>query len=113
MALKLYVVLFHQYGDGTERPIAHAIKTLTKTRQRYSQIQKEALSIIFAIIKFYQFLYGRNFILVIDHKSLLALFGLNKATPAMAANRLARWALTLSQDLYTIKDRKTSERKNC
>ncbi|KAL5510077.1 hypothetical protein EMCRGX_G005553 [Ephydatia muelleri] len=102
----------YQYPDASERPICNASKTLTPTQRGYSQIQKEALAIIFALSKFHQFLYGRPFILVTDHKPLLALFGPTKATPALAANRLARWALMLSQYQYTIKYRKTSDHGN-
>ena len=54
----LGAVLFHRYGDGSERPIAKFSKTLTDTQRPYSQIQKEALAIIFALKKFHQFLYG-------------------------------------------------------
>ena len=105
-------VLFHRYQDGGERPISNASKTLTDAQGRYSQIRKEALAIIFALKKFHQYIYGRKFILVTDHKPLLALFGPTKPTPALAANRLARWALTLSQYDYTIEYRKTSEHGN-
>ena len=105
-------VLFHRYSDGSERPIANASKTLTSTERNYSQIQKEALSIIFGLKKFHQFLYGRNFILVTDHKPLIAMFGPDKATPTLAANRLARWSLLLSQYDYTIEYRKTTEHGN-
>eukprot|EP00731_Ephydatia_muelleri_P034216 Em0051g8a len=108
----LGAVLFHRYSDGSERPIANASKTLTNTQRGYSQIQKEALAIIFALSKFHQFLYGRTFILITDHKSLIALFGPTKATPALAANRLARWALMLSQYQYCIEYRKTSDHGN-
>eukprot|EP00731_Ephydatia_muelleri_P000962 Em0001g962a len=96
-------------NDGSEHPIANASKTLTNTQRGYSQIQKEALAIIFALNKFHQFLNGRTFILVTDHKPLIALFGPTKATPALAANRLARWALMLSQYQYSIEYRKTSD----
>ena len=105
-------VLFHRYADGTERPICNASKTLTETQRNYSQVQKEALAIIFALKKFHQFLYGRHFLLITDHKPLLSLFGPNKATPAMAANRLARWALLLSQYSYQIEYRRTSAHGN-
>lgn len=64
-------VLFHRYPDGSERLIANISKTLNDTQRKNSQIQKEALSIIFALRKFHQFLYGRKFILVTDHKPLL------------------------------------------
>ncbi|KAL5510825.1 hypothetical protein EMCRGX_G006431 [Ephydatia muelleri] len=105
-------VLFHRYSDGGECPIANASKTLTTTQQGYSQIQKEALAIVFSLRKFHQFLYGRPFILITDHIPLLALFGPAKATPALAAYRLACWALMLGQYHYTIEYRKSAEHGN-
>ena len=105
-------VLFHRYKDNSERPIANASKTLTDAQKRYPQIQKEALSIIFALKKYHQFLYGRPFILVTDHKPLISMFGHNTATPMLAANRLARWSLMLSQYDYTIEYRSTKQHGN-
>ena len=105
-------ILFHRLADGSERPIANVSKILTDCQRRYSQIHKEALAIIFGLKKFHQFLYGRRFTIVTDHKPLLALFGPTKATPAMTANRLARWALILSQYNYKIEFCKTAEHSN-
>ena len=85
---------------------------MTDCQRRCNQIHKEALAIIFGLKKFHQFLYGRRFTIVTDHKPLLALFGPTKATPAMAANRLARWALILSQYNYEIEFRKIAEHGN-
>ncbi|GFW56871.1 uncharacterized protein K02A2.6 [Trichonephila clavipes] len=42
-------VLSHVYPDGSERPIAFASRTLS-VREKYSQIDKEALSIVWAFI---------------------------------------------------------------
>ena len=106
------VVLFHRFQDGSERPVANASKTLTAAERNYSQIHKEALSIIYGLRKFYQFLYARKFILVTDHKPLTSLFGPKKGTPLLAANRLARWALWLNQFDYTIEYRKTADHGN-
>ncbi|KII72029.1 Retrovirus-related Pol polyprotein from transposon opus [Thelohanellus kitauei] len=67
-------VLFHRFPDGSERPITYASKILNSTQQKYSQIQKEAFSIIFALVKFHCYLYGRKFILITDHKPFLTIF---------------------------------------
>nr|KAG5706589.1 hypothetical protein BaRGS_028760 [Batillaria attramentaria] len=93
-------------------PIANVSKTLTAAERNYSQIHKEALAIIYGLRKFYQYLYGRQFILVTDHKPLTALFGPKKGTPLLAANRLARWALWLNHFDYTIEYRKTADHGN-
>ncbi|GBO06896.1 hypothetical protein AVEN_56321-1 [Araneus ventricosus] len=39
-------VLSHIYPDGSERPIAFASKTLSRIEQKYSEIDKEALTIV-------------------------------------------------------------------
>ena len=105
-------VLFHRFPDGSEHPIANVSKTLTAAERNYSQIHKEAIAIIFGLRKFYQYLYGRQFILVTDHKPLTSLFGPKRGTPLPAANRLARWALWLNQFVYKSEYQKTAEHGN-
>ena len=56
-------VLFQVMNDGTERPIAFASRTLTKTEQGYAQIDKEALGIIWGVKKFHVYLFSRSFTL--------------------------------------------------
>ena len=50
-------VLSHVIHNGTEQPIAFASRTLTKTEQKYAQIDKEALPIIWGVKKFHIFVW--------------------------------------------------------
>lgn len=54
--------------------MAYASKSLTETQQSYAQIEKEALAIAFGCHKFYQYLYGKHFIIESDHKPLETIF---------------------------------------
>ena len=90
-------------GDGTERPIAYASRTLTDAEKRYSQIEKEGLAIVFSVKKFHSYLFGRSFTIESDHQPLSFLFGEKKGIPSLASARIQRWALTLSAYSYTIR----------
>ena len=50
--------------------------------------------------------------MITDHKPLVTLFAPDKGTPAMAANRLARWALLVHQYDYTVEYRRSKDHGN-
>lgn len=95
--------LAHTYEDGSERPVAYASRTLSPAEKHYSQLDKEALAIIFGIRKFHQYMYGRHFVLETDYKPLVHIFGSRKGLPQIAASRLQRWSDLLSGYDYDIK----------
>lgn len=52
------------------QPLCYASRALTQTEQRYAQIEKELLAIVFAAKRFHQYIYGRAVKVQTDHKPL-------------------------------------------
>ena len=89
-------VLLHKEDNTAESSIPHIKNVIADRKKNYSQIEKEALSILFAVKKkFHKFLHGRNFILQTDHRPLLSIFGFKKGIQAHTANWLQRWGTIL------------------
>ncbi|KAF8768286.1 Transposon Tf2-11 polyprotein like [Argiope bruennichi] len=105
-------VLSHIMPDGSEKPAMFASRSLTKTERNYSQIDKEALSIVWGVKRFYQYLFGRHFDLVTDHKPLVSIFAPNRSLPCLSATRMVHYALFLQAFSYTIKYRNTKNHGN-
>ena len=77
-----------------DRPIEFAAKSLTETQQRYSQIEKELLAVVFACKRYKYYLWGRELIMVeTDHQPLI---GLMQKPTAQLSPRLAHMRLELS-----------------
>ena len=78
-----------------EKAIAYVSRSLTKAERNYSQIEKEALSIVWSVKKFNLYLCLNQFILVTDHKPLTTLFNPDKPLPVLASGRIQRWSIFL------------------
>ena len=83
----------HNQGPiGGELPIAYASRTLVNAEKYYFTKEKELLAIVWGCKLFRQYLYGRKFTIVTDHKTLTCVF--NVKDPS---SRLLRWRLKLEE----------------
>ncbi|KAL6469072.1 hypothetical protein MHYP_G00225960 [Metynnis hypsauchen] len=88
-------VMSRVMNDGSERPIAFASRSLTAAEKNYAQTDHEALSLVWGVKRFNQYLFGKEFTLVTDHQPLVSIFNPQKGVPLTAAARMQRWALFL------------------
>ena len=105
----LGAVLMQVDQKGNERPVRFASRSLTKAEKNYAQVEREGLAVIFGVTRFKQYLWGRRFTLVTDNKPLTALLGPKTQSPALAAARMQRWALTLAAYTYDVEYRKAAD----
>lgn len=96
-----------QGAIGLDRPICYASRTLTKTEQNYSTIEKELLAIVWSVRYFRPYLYGKKFQIVTDHKPLTWLFSLKEPN-----SKLVRWRLKLEEYEYEIVYKKGTKNTN-
>ena len=103
--------ILHKLPDGLWKSVAHASRSPLPSEKEYSQIEKEALGIIFTVTKFHRYLHGRRVILQTDHKPLITIFGSKKGLPVYTANRLLRWGTILLN--YNFKIEFLTSKKIC
>lgn len=98
----LGAVLIQKRG-GRSRIIAFASKSLTEAERRYPQTQREALAAVWAVERFYFYLFGMEFTLLTDHKTLEYIFQGKHQSNKRACTRAEGWALRLQPYYYKIK----------
>lgn len=77
-----------------DKPVAYGSRVLTETQQRYSQIEKETLAILYGCTKFHNYVYGHSLLVKSDHKPLESIF--KKPVPSTPP-RLQRFVLALEK----------------
>ena len=101
----LGAILNQKQSNGDFRPVAYASRTLTPTERRYSQTEREALAVLFAIQRFNVYIYGMQFTVYSDHKALERIF----TSVHQAPTRIQNFVLKLQQYTFTVKYLKGSE----
>ena len=69
-------------------PVFYTSKTLTSTESSYSNIECEILGVVFSVLHFKHFMYGRQIHIITDHKPLITLFAKNLATTSIRLSRM-------------------------
>ncbi|KAG2215257.1 hypothetical protein INT45_012707 [Circinella minor] len=82
--------VLYQIINNETRHIAFMSRALSKSERNYSTTKKELLAIIFALHKFHQYIYGREFELHTDHKALCWL-----QTQPIANRMMINWFETI------------------
>ena len=75
-----------------DNPVLCTSRKLSPVEQRYSQIEKEFLAIVYALHRLKTILFGLNFMVITDNKPLISFF--RKKTDNMPL-RIQRWMLSL------------------
>ena len=76
-------------------PCLFVSRQLSSAERNYSNTEREALAVVWAVMRLRQFLLGLRFKLVTDHKALTKLFDPGTELPKVQSARLSRWAITL------------------
>ena len=91
------------------KPVCYASKALTETEQRYSNIEREALGVIWGFERFHYFIYGKSCTIHTDHKPLEMIFKKKLSTcPA----RLQKFVLRALRYDVTVKYVKAHPKEN-
>jgi len=92
---------------GKDLPIAYASRTLNNAERNYPTVEKELLAIVWGCKYFRQYLYGRTFTIVTDHRPLTWIFSVKDPS-----SRLLRWRLKLEEYEYEVVYKKGSNNTN-
>ena len=83
-------------------PVIYVSRKLSKAERNYSNIEREALAIIWVVTRMKQFLMGRKFTLITDHRPLEFIYAPSSPIPSTVSARICRWAISLMAFDYNI-----------
>ena len=86
-------------GKDDRRIVAYVSRSLSDVEKRYSQTEREALAIVWAIERLHIYLYGANFTLYTDCKPIELILGNRKSKPSA---RSERWNLRIQDYTFDV-----------
>ncbi|XP_059471860.1 uncharacterized protein K02A2.6-like isoform X7 [Neocloeon triangulifer] len=86
-----------------EVPVMFVSRALKKSELNYSQVELEALAIVWAVKKLKNYLWGQQFEILTDHKPLLGIFGKGKLMSDDLSSKLKRYCLFLREYNFELK----------
>ncbi len=96
----LWTILTQMHPNKTERTVAFASPSLIPAERKYSIVEKEALTCVWAAEKWRTFLWGTRFMLRTDHQALTTL--LTTKGLGRAGMRIAQWSARLLCFTYDV-----------
>ncbi|CAH8520976.1 unnamed protein product [Schistosoma guineensis] len=91
------------------RPVICVSRKLTVTEQGYSQTQREALAVFWAVKRLHKYLFGKKFTIVTDHEALKFIYHPGKSLARSSAAMVQRWSIALSAYDYTVQHRSAKQ----
>ncbi len=79
--------------------VLNASRTLSNVEQRYSQVEKEALAVVWACERLHLYVYASEFDIVTDNKAVELIFGNPNSKPKA---RIERWALRMMPYKFNV-----------
>ena len=103
--IALGAVLLQDHGRGLQ-PVSFISRKLSDAERRYHTIEQECLAVVWALRKFYPYLYGRKFVLECDHHPLQYI---DRIRPV--SRRLMGWAVELQSMVFEFRHIPGSENR--
>ena len=83
--------VFEQYSDSGWHPISFASRYLNPAEKNYSKNELKLLAVVWDTEHFRNYIYGRYFTVISDHKALLTLVNSSAKGKKTFFSRLTRW----------------------
>ena len=84
----LGAVLVQKHPDGSNRVVAYARRSLSQLERKYSQVEREALAVVYGCERFHLYIYGKPFKIITDARAIAFIYG--NPAPRVPA-RIERW----------------------